>query len=186
MRVNNPATTNYQRQTSPTTQRSDTFSQLFQSKTTNTSARTDSYSMPTNILIPTKDTLYSNKTGNYRYDKDSTDENPIMLVEGYDDKGQKFEKRIHVNKVNPYSATEQEMTALGVHLGKVKDMTSRFDGGMPLDYPNLRMNERVDFIAIFSKNISDQTKLNNTNRASMLRSSMEQYINFYNNKDRSY
>ena len=53
-----------------------------------------------------------------KYDESSTDEDPVILVWGQDSKGNKFEKKIHVNDIDPKNASTVEIEALNAHLGE--------------------------------------------------------------------
>ncbi len=184
MRINNLFNTPYPKQTRSTSQQVNTFANtLNQANATAKSAQTDTYSMPTKIMMPKENTLFFNKTGNYSYAENSTEENPIILVEGYDAQGNRFETKVKVNEVNPYNATEIEMTALGVHTGKIKGLESMF-GAMPLHRKPMGMNERANFIELFAKNITDQKTIGQHQNADKLRSNMEFYMEFWKGKNK--
>lgn len=50
------------------------------------------------------------------YDESSTEEDPVIRVWGQDSKGNKFDRKIHVNQIDPSNASTVEMVALGEHL----------------------------------------------------------------------
>ena len=68
----------------------------------------------------------------------------------------KFEKTIHINEVNPKSATVVEMRALEAHMGvkKLGGFTS-----LPLETGAMGLNDRMDFMDMFQKQISDMKLL---------------------------
>ena len=52
-----------------------------------------------------------------KYAEDSTEDDPTIIAKGVDENGDEFEKTIHINEVNPKSATVVEMRALEAHMG---------------------------------------------------------------------
>ncbi len=55
-----------------------------------------------------------------KYAENSTEDDPIVIAKGVDENGDEFEKTIHINRVNPKSATVVEMRALEAHTGVKK------------------------------------------------------------------
>ena len=56
-----------------------------------------------------------------KYAEDSTEDDPTIIAKGVDENGDEFEKTIHINEVNPKSATVVEMRALEAHMGGGKE-----------------------------------------------------------------
>ena len=52
-----------------------------------------------------------------KYAEDSTEDDPTIIAKGVDENGNEFEKTIHINQINPKSATVVEMRALEAHTG---------------------------------------------------------------------
>ena len=67
-----------------------------------------------------------------KYDESSTDDDPVMYVEGKDIHGKSFTQKIHLNDVNAENATPAEMTALRVHLAQQGDKSVKASSGIPL------------------------------------------------------
>ncbi len=67
-----------------------------------------------------------------KYDASSTEEDPVMYVEGKDIHGKAFTTKIHLNDVDAAHATPAELTALRVHLAQQGDPQEKqrdpFDG----------------------------------------------------------
>ena len=55
-----------------------------------------------------------------KYAEDSTEDDPTIIAKGVDENGNEFEKTIHINEINPKSATVVEMRALEAHMGVKK------------------------------------------------------------------
>ncbi len=53
----------------------------------------------------------------FKYAEDSTEDDPTIIAKGVDENGNEFEKTIHINEINPKSATVVEMRALEAHMG---------------------------------------------------------------------
>lgn len=67
-----------------------------------------------------------------KYDLSSTDEDPVMYVEGTDIHGKSFTTKIHLNDVDASHATPAELTALRVHLAQQGDERVKASSGIPL------------------------------------------------------
>ena len=67
-----------------------------------------------------------------KYDESSTDDDPVMYVEGKDIQGKNFTQKIHLNHVNAENATPAEITALRVHLAQQGDKSVKASSGIPL------------------------------------------------------
>ena len=76
-------------------------------------------------IFSEEDMLWSGGNGTglsyyLKYAENSTEDDPIVIAKGVDENGDEFEKTIHINKVNPKSATVVEMRALEAHMGVKK------------------------------------------------------------------
>lgn len=67
-----------------------------------------------------------------KYDPSSTEEDPVMYVEGKDIHGKSFTTKIHLNDVDVSHATPAELTALRVHLAQQGDRQVKASSGIPL------------------------------------------------------
>ncbi len=125
------------------------------------------------IYMKTDDMLYSGGNGTglsfyIKYADGSTEDNPTVIAKGVDENGDEFEKTIHINKVNPKSATVVEMRALEAHMGvkKLGGFTS-----LPLETGAMGLNDRMDFMDMFQKKA-----------AAYYQYSMQAYWDFMNKK----
>lgn len=84
-----------------------------------------------------------------KYDDSSTDSDPVMLVWGQDSKGNKFERKIHLNNINPKNASVVEMKALEAHLNA---QGQSLGAGAALAFVggNMDITEKIDFTKYFS------------------------------------
>ena len=107
------------------------------------------------------DMLYSGGNGTglsfyIKYAEDSTQDDPTMIAKGVDENGDEFEQTIHINKINPKSATIVEMRALEAYTGVEKQFGFT---SLPLETGNMRLNDRRDFMDMFKDTISDMRLL---------------------------
>lgn len=136
------------------------------------------------VFLKTDDMLYSGGNGTglsyyIKYAPDSTEEDPIVTAKGIDENGNAFERTIHINKINPHTATLVEMRALEAHLGVDKN------GGLsslPPDCGNMGLNDRRNFMEMFRKQIRDMGILKELQLASYYRYSMQMYQDFIDRK----
>ncbi len=114
-----------------------------------------------------------------KYAEDSTEDDPTIIAKGVDENGNEFEKTIHINQINPKSATVVEMRALEAHTGikKLGGFTSR-----PLETGAMGLNDRMDFMDMFQKQISDMKLLSQKKAAAYYQYSMQAYWDFMNKK----
>ena len=114
-----------------------------------------------------------------KYAEDSTEDDPTIIAKGVDENGDEFEKTIHINKVNPKSATVVEMRALEAHMGvkKLGGFTS-----LPLETGAMGLNDRMDFMDMLQKQISDMKLLSQKKAAAYYQYSMQAYWDFMNKK----
>ena len=138
----------------------------------------------TTIYMKTDDMLYSGGNGTglsfyIKYADGSTEDDPTVIAKGVDENGNEFEQTIHINKVNPKSATVVEMRALEAHMGvkKLGGFTS-----LPLETGAMGLNDRMDFMDMFQKQISDMKLLSQKKAAAYYQYSMQAYWDFMNKK----
>jgi hypothetical protein len=114
-----------------------------------------------------------------KYAEDSTEDDPTIIAKGVDENGNEFEKTIHINQINPKSATVVEMRALEAHTGikKLGGFTS-----LPLETGAMELNDRMDFMDMFQKQISDMKLLSQKKAAAYYQYSMQAYWDFMNKK----
>ena len=111
--------------------------------------------------------------------EDSTEDDPTIIAKGVDENGNEFEKTIHINEINPKSATVVEMRALEAHMGvkKLGSFTS-----LPLEAGNMGLNDRRDFMDMFKNVISDMKLLSQKRAVAYYQYSMKAYWDFMNKK----
>lgn len=132
------------------------------------------------IYLKTDDMLYSGGNGTglsyyIKYAPDSTEEDPTVIAKGVDENGNAFERTIHINQINPSSATLVEMRALEAHLGVDKN------GGLsslPPDTGNMGLYDRKNFMDMFHKQIRDMQILKERQLVSYYQYSMQMYEAF--------
>ena len=114
-----------------------------------------------------------------KYAEDSTEDDPTIIAKGVDENGDEFEKTIHINEVNPKSATVVEMRALEAHMGvkKLGGFTS-----LPMEAGAMGLNDRTDFMDMFQKQIGDMKLLSQKKTAAYYQYSMQAYWDFMNKK----
>ena len=114
-----------------------------------------------------------------KYAEDSTEDDPTIIAKGVDENGDEFEKTIHINEVNPKSATVVEMRALEAHMGikKLGGFTS-----LPMEDGTMGLNDRKDFMDMFQKQIGDMKLLLRKKTAAYNQYSMQAYWDFMNKK----
>ena len=84
-----------------------------------------------------------------KYDESSTDEDPVILVWGQDSKGNKFEKKIHVNDIDPKNASTVEIEALNAHLGE-QGKSLGAGAALAMICGGKDITEKLDFTQYFS------------------------------------
>ena len=130
------------------------------------------------------DMLYSGGNGTglsfyIKYAEDSTEDDPTMIAKGVDENGDEFEQTIHINKINPKSATIVEMRALEAYTGVEKQFGFT---SLPLETGNMRLNHRRDFMDMFKNTISDMRLLSQKKAAAYYQYSMQAYWDFMSKK----
>ena len=136
------------------------------------------------VYMKTDDMLYSGGNGTglsfyIKYAENSTEDDPIVIAKGVDENGNDFEKTIHINDINPQSATIVEMRALEAYTGVEK---KNGFSSLPLSSGNMGLNDRRNFMDMFNKTISDLTTLNSQKAAAYYRYSMQAYWDFLSRK----
>ncbi len=136
------------------------------------------------VYMKTDDMLYSGCNGTglsfyIKYAEGSTEDDPTVIAKGVDENGDEFEQTIHINKINPKCASIVEMRALEAHTGvkKLGGFTS-----LPLETGAMGLNDRMDFMDMFQKQISDMKLLSQKRTAAYYQYSMQAYWDFMNKK----
>ena len=136
------------------------------------------------VYMKTDDMLFSGGNGTglsfyIKYAEGSTEDDPTVIAKGVDENGNEFEKTIHINEINPKSATVVEMRALEAHMGvkKLGGFTS-----LPMEAGAMGLNDRTDFMDMFQKQIGDMKLLLQKKTAAYYQYSMQAYWDFMNKK----
>ncbi len=136
------------------------------------------------VYMKTDDMLYSGGNGSglsfyIKYAENSTEDDPTVIAKGVDENGDEFEQTIHINKINPKSATIVEMRALEAYTGVEKQ--NGFSS-LPMGTGNMGLNDRRDFMDMFKNAISDMKLLSKKKAAEYYQYSMQAYWDFMNKK----
>ena len=116
-----------------------------------------------------------------KYDEGSTDDDPIMFVEGKDIQGKKFTQKIHLNDVDVENATPAEMTALRVHLAQQGDKSVKTSSGIPLMALSSHqdINTTMDFKQYYENWASNLKNAGFKQNADIYMSELERYLFHY-------
>lgn len=119
-----------------------------------------------------------------KYDESSTDEDPVMYVEGKDIHGKSFTQKIHLNDINAENATPAEMTALRVHLAQQGDKSVKASSGIPLMAlgSHQDVNANMDFKQYYENWASTLEHAGFKQNAEIYISEMERYLFFHHTK----
>lgn len=136
------------------------------------------------VYMKTDDMLYSGGNGTglsfyIKYAQNHTEEDPTVVAKGVDENGNEFEQTIHINQINPNSATIVEMRALEAYLDVDKN------GGLsslPMETGRMGLYDRTNFMGMFRKQISDMQLLKQGKTAAYYQYSMQSYWDFMNGK----
>jgi len=136
------------------------------------------------VYMKTDDMLYSGGNGTglsfyIRYAEDSTEDDPTVVAKGVDENGDEFEQTIHINKINPHSASLVEMRALESYLDVDKN------GGLsslPMGTGMMGLHDRANFMDMFQKQISDMKLLSQRKAVEYYQYSMQEYWDFMDRK----
>lgn len=115
-----------------------------------------------------------------KYDESSTDDDPVMYVEGKDIRGKSFIQKIHLNDVDAEHATPAEMTALRVHLAQQGDKSVKMSSGIPLMSLGSHhdVNTAMNFKQYYENWASNLQNAGFKQNASIYMSELERYL-FY-------
>lgn len=113
-----------------------------------------------------------------KYDESSTDDDPVMYVEGKDIHGKNFTTKIHLNDVDAQNATPAEMTALRVHLAQQGDKNVKASSGIPLMALSSHqdVNTTMDFKQYYENWISNLEHARLQQNAGIYMSELERYL----------
>ncbi|MCI8959685.1 MAG: hypothetical protein HFG62_11280 [Lachnospiraceae bacterium] len=119
-----------------------------------------------------------------KYDESSTDDDPVMYVEGKDIHGKSFTQKIHLNDVNAENATPAEMTALRVHLAQQGDKPVKASSGIPLMAlgSHQNVNTTMDFKQYYENWASNLENAGLKQNAGIYMSELERYLFYYRTK----
>jgi len=119
-----------------------------------------------------------------KYDESSTDDDPVMYVEGKDIHGKKFTGKIHLNDVDPEKATPAEMTALRVHLAHQGDKGVKASSGIPLMAlgSHKDVNTTMDFKQYYKNWASNLENAGFKQNAGIYMSELERYLFYHRTK----
>ena len=132
------------------------------------------------VYLKTDDMLYSGGNGTglsfyIKYAENTTEEDPIVVAKGVDENGNEFEQTIHINNINPKSATIVEMRALEAYTGVEKQcgFTS-----LPFGTGLMGLHDRKNFMDVFQNAIDDMKLLNQKAAVAYYQYSMQTYWEF--------
>lgn len=119
-----------------------------------------------------------------KYDESSTDDDPVMYVEGKDIHGKSFTQKIHLNDVNAENATPAQMTALRVHLAQQGDKSIKASSGIPLMAlgSHQDVNTTMDFIQYYENWASNLENAGLKQNAGIYMSELERYLFYHRTK----
>ena len=119
-----------------------------------------------------------------KYDESSTDDDPVMYVEGKDIHGKSFTQKIHLNDVNAENATPAEMTALRVHLAQQGDKSVKASSGIPLMAlgSHQDVNTTMDFKQYYENWASNLENAGLKQNAGIYMSELERYLFYHRTK----
>lgn len=119
-----------------------------------------------------------------KYDESSTDDDPVMYVEGKDIQGKSFTQKIHLNDVNAENATPAEMTALRVHLAQQGDKSVKASSGIPLMTlgSHQDVNTAMDFKQYYENWASNLENAGLKQNAGIYMSELERYLFYHRTK----
>lgn len=121
-----------------------------------------------------------------KYDESSTDDDPVMYVEGKDIHGKAFTQKVHLNEVDAENATPAEMTALRVHLAQQGDKSVKTSSGIPLMAlgSHQDVNTAMDFKQYYEDWASSLEGAGFKNNADLYINELERYL-FYHRTERA-
>ena len=121
-----------------------------------------------------------------KYDESSTDEDPVMYVEGRDMRGNTFTGKIHLKDVDAENATPAEMTALRVHLAQQGDKQVALSSAIPLKALSSHqdVNTAMDFKQYYEDWASGLEGAGFKKNADLYINELERYL-FYHRTERA-
>lgn len=120
-----------------------------------------------------------------KYDTSSTEEDPVMYVEGKDLHGKSFTTKIHLNDVDASHATPAELTALRVHLAQQGDKQVKASSGIPLmvlTSSHQDVTTPMDLKQYYEDWASSLADAGYRQNASIYRSELERYLFYHRTK----
>lgn len=119
-----------------------------------------------------------------KYDESSTEDDPVMFVEGTDIQGNPFTRKIHLNAVDAKNATPAEMTALRVHLAQQGDKSVKSSSGIPLKAlsGHQNVNSIMDFKQYYENWAFNLKNAGFKQNADVYMSELERYLSYYRTK----
>lgn len=119
-----------------------------------------------------------------KYDESSTDDDPVMYVEGRDIQGKSFTQKIHLKDVNAENATPAEMKALRVHLAQQGDKRVKASSGIPLMAlgSHQDVNTAMDFKQYYENLASNLENAGLKQNAGIYMSELERYLFYHRTK----
>ena len=115
-----------------------------------------------------------------KYDESSTQEDPVIYVEGKDISGRSFQKRIRLADIDINHASLTEMTALRAHLAGQGDRTVKARENLPLMAlaGQQDVNRRMDFAAYLRELASANRRIGDEQGAQQYLNELERYLLF--------
>jgi len=174
-------------QTANQTKKTESFSEALRGATTSPNT-----TLIINVPPLTEDTLrgggFNIGNGTFvsytiKWAENSTEDNPIMTAEGFDENGKSYFETINVKKINPNNATWLEMLALEAYLSPMgNDMSNVLGISLPFPHTlqgNRGLNDRFDFFNAFDKTIWQIAEGGSHQRAKEYQLSRQAYYNFF-------
>ncbi len=90
--------------------------------------------------------------------KEYSANNPVYLVKGIDENGNKYEETVDVSKVNPSNCSYTEMLALNAHTGDKSDSNFMTMSILKDKADNASYHEKADWIAVAHELMKDMKK----------------------------
>ncbi len=136
-------------------------------------------------FIEGDDWLFKSDCGGLKYAEESTDEDPVMIWEGYDpyDNLKHFRKKIHLNEVDPTNATKMEMLAVGLHCGIEGNLNPRnrsVHSSLSVSCRGGRTFEKSNFVELFEYDIVSQAAAGLTRHSAEYERCYNEYMKFFN------
>ncbi len=158
----------------------ESFAKQMQTRSASSTPVGNGFKNDLKIKRPDDETLVSqaNATGlsyHIKYAESSTQENPVVVAIGTDENGMPFEQTIHINDIDPHSATVIELKALEAHLNGGRGGLSRLTS---LTW-DMGLNDKRNFIDALEAKASEQLQLGETLSAQYYADVMNKLIGFW-------